>query len=350
MAGDLEHLLEADPGQPAGVGHHPRVGAEHPGDVGVDLAGRRPRARRPGRPRSCPSPPRPSVVTSRSVETPWKPATTGTWPAARASRSRSPRTSRILARVWSVSVMIPAWLPVNETASTPRSARAMHRSAIEIRSPELTSMSYSRAGWTALTVVGQPDQVVGGLAHGADHDHHVVARTPGPGDVVGHGTDAVGVADRGPAELLDDERHAGVDATGRRAGPGDREACGGRPGARVGFAPVPSDKRARQRAEPRGQAGGPGQGGQAPLARCATAIIVVVVVVVVGGSVYLISRRANSLRRRATTTDEAVDHDAATGQRQAQAPPTPRRSRPAVRPARRHQVNTAEPLERPRRR
>ena len=34
----LEHLLVADPGEPAGLGDDPGVGAEHPGDVGVDLA------------------------------------------------------------------------------------------------------------------------------------------------------------------------------------------------------------------------------------------------------------------------------------------------------------------------
>ena len=49
--------------------------------------------------------------------------------------------------------MIPAWLPVKDVASTPSSARAMHRRDIEIRSPELSSMSTSRIGWTALTSV-----------------------------------------------------------------------------------------------------------------------------------------------------------------------------------------------------
>ena len=37
--GDVEHLLEADPGQAAGLGHDARVGAEDAGHVGVDLAG-----------------------------------------------------------------------------------------------------------------------------------------------------------------------------------------------------------------------------------------------------------------------------------------------------------------------
>jgi hypothetical protein len=64
----------------------------------------------------------------------------------------------------------------------------------------------------------QPDQLVGRLAHGADHDHDVVSGTPGAGHVVGHGPDAVGVGDRGSTELLHHERHGGQ---------GYSEPCGG---------------------------------------------------------------------------------------------------------------------------
>ena len=59
---------------------------------------------------------------------------------------RSGRISRILARVWSVSVMIPAWLPVKDADSTPHAPSAMLTSAIEIRSPAVSSMSSSRGG------------------------------------------------------------------------------------------------------------------------------------------------------------------------------------------------------------
>ena len=90
--------------------------------------------------------PRPSVVISLSVETPWKPATTHTFPWASASRTRSPFTSRILALPWTLSVMIPTWLPVKETASRPRSASAMHINAMVLRSPIVRSMSISRPG------------------------------------------------------------------------------------------------------------------------------------------------------------------------------------------------------------
>ena len=43
---------------------------------------------------------------------------------------------------------MPAWLPVNDDASTPSSASAMHSNAIDLRSPAVSSMSISRPGWT----------------------------------------------------------------------------------------------------------------------------------------------------------------------------------------------------------
>src|SRR5207237_601950 len=65
-------------------------------------------------------------------------------PASSASRTRSMRISTILALPCDVSVTIPACEPVNETASRPRSLIAIERSAIEIRSPAVRSMSSSR--------------------------------------------------------------------------------------------------------------------------------------------------------------------------------------------------------------
>ena len=55
----------------------------------------------------------------------------------------------------------------------------------------------------------------------------------GPGDVVGHGTDAVGVADRGPAELL---HHAATWGQGYRRTPGPNAVE--QAGARRPFGPV----------------------------------------------------------------------------------------------------------------
>src|ERR687887_2193545 len=89
-------------------------------------------------------PPRPSVVMSKSVETPWKPATRTIWPRSSASLIRRARTSTIFARPCTVSVTIPACEPVSEIASRPRSWIAIAASAHEIRSPTEISMSSSR--------------------------------------------------------------------------------------------------------------------------------------------------------------------------------------------------------------
>ena len=85
-------------GELAGVGHDPRVGGEHSGHVGVDLA----HLGLDGRPSATAVvslPPRPSVVTSLAVDTPWKPATSTTSWSSSASRIRSALTSRMRALV-----------------------------------------------------------------------------------------------------------------------------------------------------------------------------------------------------------------------------------------------------------
>ena len=94
----------------------------------------------------------------------------------------------------------------------------MHSSDIEMRSPALTSMSYSRGGWAALTSSASRmrSSVVFPMALTT-----ATTASPGPrrpGDVIGHGPDAIGVADRGPAELLDEQRPCPSDATGSRRG------------------------------------------------------------------------------------------------------------------------------------
>ena len=89
-------------------------------------------------------PPRPSVVISWPVETPWKPATSTIFPSSSAAWIRCARTSTIFAFVCVVSVTIPACEPVSETAWWPRSSIAISASAHEMRSPTEISMSIAR--------------------------------------------------------------------------------------------------------------------------------------------------------------------------------------------------------------
>ena len=152
-------------------------------------------------------PPRPSVVISFSVETPWKPATTQTLPAASASRTRSPLTSRILA------------LPCDGVGDDPdlaageahgvdaevgeRHAQQRHRHPLAGGQQHV----HLAARQGLRDVVGELDQVVGRLAHRRHGDHDVVAVPLRERDVLGDGPHPVGVGDRRAAELLDDEGH-----------------------------------------------------------------------------------------------------------------------------------------------
>src|SRR3984885_14481380 len=84
-------------------------------------------------------------------ETPWKPATIGIAPSSIALEIRPGVTSMIRANPCTSSVITPACDPVKERASMPRVAIAIASSAIEIRSPEVSSMSSSRPGGAGVT-------------------------------------------------------------------------------------------------------------------------------------------------------------------------------------------------------
>ena len=92
------------------------------------------------------------MVTSLVVcDTPWKPATIGMAPSSSAAEIRPGVMSMMRALPCAASVMTPACEPVNERPSRPRLAIAMASSAIEIRSPAVSSMSSSRPGGSGLT-------------------------------------------------------------------------------------------------------------------------------------------------------------------------------------------------------
>ena len=73
------------------------------------------------------------------------------WPSPIAWVIRPGVTSMILALPCTESVITPACEPVNERAVKPRSLIAIATSAIEMRSPAVSSMSISRAGGSGET-------------------------------------------------------------------------------------------------------------------------------------------------------------------------------------------------------
>ena len=102
---------------------------------------------------------------------------------------------------------MPACAPVSETAGTPIAWSAIAVSAIVVCSPVASSTSISRSGGASMICLGELDQTVGHAAHRGDDDHDLIALGPAlahtPRDVF----DALGVADRGAAVLLNNEGH-----------------------------------------------------------------------------------------------------------------------------------------------
>ena len=196
-------------GQLAGVGDDPRVGAEDAGDVGVDLADARRRARRRARPRWCRS--RRGRAWSRRGCRSRRPGSrrrARSGPRSSASRMRSARTSMIRALVWEESVTIPACEPVSEIASWPMSWIAIAQSAQEIRSPVESSMSISRATGRSEISCACGDQLVGRLAARREHRDDAVARLARGDDPPRGALDLLGAGDRGAAELHHDDVRA----------------------------------------------------------------------------------------------------------------------------------------------
>ena len=128
-------------------------------------------------------------------------------------------TSTMRAAPCVASVIMPAWLPVNERASKPIEWIAIASSAIEMRSPLESSMSSSRGAGIGATCAREVEQLVGRVAHRAHGDDDVVPGTARVDDALGDALDALGVGDGRAAVLLHDQRHDGTpgDAAGRRA-------------------------------------------------------------------------------------------------------------------------------------
>ena len=75
---------------------------------------------------------------------------------------------------------------------------AIATSALEMRSPAVSSMSSLARRRRRADLLGQVEQVVGGVAHRRDDHDDVVARLLGLDDALGDAPDPVGVATEDP--------------------------------------------------------------------------------------------------------------------------------------------------------
>ena len=150
-------------------------------------------------------PPRPRKVTSRSPDTPWAPPTTGVRPSLQ--RGHEP----LGAELDDLGVGVGA--VGDEAGLAAGEAVGRHAEVVERHAQQRGGLALAggdehvhlAARPDLGHLAGEPDQLVGLLAHGADDDDDVVAAALGARDVVGDLPDALRVGDGGPAELLDHE-------------------------------------------------------------------------------------------------------------------------------------------------
>jgi hypothetical protein len=205
-AGHLEHLVEVDLGQLAGLGNDPRVGGEHAGHVGVDLTrigverlGER-RRRQVGGAAAH----RGDLLVGGDPLEPGDHAHLalgqgGAHPVALDLED----LGLAVRRVGDDPDLAPGEADRVDAAIVER-----HRH--ECRGDALTGGEqhvHLAAGLRRGNRVGERDQVVGGLAHRRDDHHDVVAVASRDRHVLGTGADAIGVGHRGAAVLLDEQSH-----------------------------------------------------------------------------------------------------------------------------------------------
>ena len=120
------------------------------------------------------------------------------------------------ASTWRSFVMMPDWLPVKLMASPPSSRMAIESSAIEMRSPAREQHVELAAVGVGRDLLGEREQVVGGIAHRGHDDDDVVALAPRAHHALGDLLHAGDVRDARAAVLLDDDRHRHSQATKSR--------------------------------------------------------------------------------------------------------------------------------------
>ena len=217
-AGQLEHFITADAGHQLGIGHLAGVGGEHPGHIGVDLAGVSPQRRRQGHRRGVRSPP----------------AQGGDFGGAAGAAAGA------------LEARHHHHLAISEQAQQPVGADFQDAGAAVGRFGDDAGLGAGhRDGRHALRMEGhrqqgdrhlftggqqhvhlppgrisadgrgQAGELVGGVAHGRHHDHQLVALLPAAGDAAGHRLNPLHIGHRGAAKLLNQQGHGGGGVGGR---------------------------------------------------------------------------------------------------------------------------------------
>jgi len=210
QAGQFQHLVAADGRHQLGVGHFAGIGAQHTGHIGVDLTGVGTKGSRQGHGGGVGSaaPQGGDLVDA---------VTAG-------GGALEPRHNHDL------SLLQPAADAIGADAEDAGSAvggfggdshlgaghrDGSHALGLQCHRQEGDRNLFSARqqhvhlplGRTGVQASGEAGQFIGGVAHGGDHHHHVIAVLPAAADAISNGLDAFHAADGGAAELLHQEGH-----------------------------------------------------------------------------------------------------------------------------------------------
>ena len=207
--GHLEHLLVGDARQPARGRHDPRVGGEDAVDVGVDLAdlGVQGCGQRDGRGVGAAAAERGDLLGVL------RDALEAGDDDDRALVQRRPDPARrdvddprlAVAGVGDDPGLAAGVRPGLVAQVGDRHREQRHRDALA-RGEQHVQLAAARQ---RADLLGEVDQLVGGVAHRRHGDHDVVAGLAGVDDALGDPLDALGVGDRRAAVLLHDQAHDG---------------------------------------------------------------------------------------------------------------------------------------------
>ena len=216
QAGQFQHLVAAHLRHQLRIGHLARVGAEHAGDIGVDLTDVSLERRREGHGRGVGSAPTEGGDFRHAAG-----AAAG---ALEAGHHHDPSFVEVVLDAIGADFQ-DAGAAVGGFGHDPH-LRPGHRNS---RHP-LLIQGHRQQGdrhlfaagqqhvhlplWRVVADrCGQTGQLIGGMSHGRHHHHHGITGVAAAPDPLGHSLDAFDAADGGAAELLHQEGHGRISAT-----------------------------------------------------------------------------------------------------------------------------------------
>ena len=210
QAGQLQHFVAAHRLHQLGIAHLARIGGEHPGDIGVDLAGigRQGRRQRHGRGVRAPSPQGGDLRCAAHA-------------AAGSLKTRHHHHLTIIEQTpeplgADVEDAGPAVMGFGEDphlGSGHRHGRHALRMQGHRQQGDRHLFACGQqhvhlpAGRIGADRPRQACQLIGGVAHGGDHDHQVMALLAAAADPPGHGLDPFHIGHGGAPELLNQQGH-----------------------------------------------------------------------------------------------------------------------------------------------